>query len=103
MPEIEAKFLVRRSEQIDDLLAAIENLGFHLTGGECRAHDDTYFDTRDWALLRAGWVYRCRRQEDSSTLMLKSTGSADGHVFVREEIKQLAPPGTKPASGKLPP
>ena len=71
MPEIEAKFLIRRSEQVADVIAAIEDLGFRLTDGGCKVHIDTYFDTADWALFRTGWVYRCREQEDALTLMLK--------------------------------
>ena len=102
MPEIEAKFLIRRSEQVADVIAAIEDLGFRLTDGGCKVHIDAYFDTADWALFRTGWVYRCREQEDALTLMLKSTALSRDHVFVRDEIKQIVPAGTKPTSRKLP-
>lgn len=103
MAEIEAKFLVRRPEQIEEALAILQDLGFYSAEVETRTHVDTYFDTSDFAILRAGWTYRCRQTGGRSTLNLKACGSQRGDVFVREEIDQPLPDAVLPASNELPP
>ena len=72
MAEIEAKFLVRRPEQVEEALATLQDLGFNSAEVETRTHVDTYFDTSDFAILRAGWTYRCRQTGGRSTLNLKA-------------------------------
>ena len=103
MAEIEAKFLVRRPEQVEDALATLRDLGFVSTEVETKTHIDTYFDTADFALWRAGWTYRCRRSGGTSTLNLKSCGSQSGDVFVREEVDQPLSGAASPGSNELPP
>ncbi len=103
MAEIEAKFLVRRPDQVDEVLAILNELGFISTEVETKTHIDTYFDTSDFAILRAGWTYRCRQSGDRSTLNLKSCGSQHGDVFVREEVDQPLPRTVSPGSNALPP
>lgn len=103
MAEIEAKFLVRRPEQVEEALATLNDLGFISTEVETKTHFDSYFDTSDFAILRAGWTYRCRQSGGRSMLNLKSCGSQHGHVFVREEVDQPLPGSTSPGSTELPP
>lgn len=103
MPEREAKFLVRRPEQVDDALATLSRLGFVSAEVETKTHVDTYFDTADFAILRAGWTYRCRRRDGRSTLNLKACGTQHGDVFVREEVDQHLPDTMSPGSDELPP
>jgi len=88
MIEVEAKFLIRSNEQIDQVLATLDELGYLKVEGETGSHVDTYFDTSKFDILRAGWTYRCRRRGGQSTLNLKAHGGHDGRVFVREEIQQ---------------
>ncbi|MDH3750840.1 MAG: CYTH domain-containing protein, partial [Gammaproteobacteria bacterium] len=88
MTEVEAKFLIRSNEQIDQVLATLDELGYLKSAGETGRHVDTYFDTSEFDILRAGWTYRCRQRGGQSTLNLKARGRHDGRVFVREEIQQ---------------
>jgi len=88
MTEVEAKFLIRSSEQIDQVLATLDELGYLKAERETGRHVDTYFDTPEFDILRAGWTYRCRQRGGQSTLNLKARGRHDGRVFVRDEIQQ---------------
>ncbi len=103
MAEIEAKFLVRRPEQVEEALATLRDLGFISAQVDTKTHVDTYFDTPDFDILRAGWTYRCRRSEGRSTLNLKACGTQEGDFFVREEIDQPLPETMSPESTELPP
>jgi CHAD domain-containing protein len=88
MTEVEAKFLIRSNEQIDQVLATLDELGYLKAEGETGSHLDTYFDTSEFDILRAGWTYRCRQRGGQSTLNLKARGRHDGRVFVRDEVQQ---------------
>ena len=103
MAEIEAKFLIRRPEQVEQALATLKDLGFISTEVTTKTHIDTYFDTSDFAILRAGWTYRCRRSGGRSTLNLKACGTQRGDVFVREEVDQPLAGDASPGSNELPP
>lgn len=110
MTEIEAKFIIRRPEQVGDAMRAFSARAFKVTEHGTAAHLDRYLDTPDWSLLRAGWACRVRRRGGEAKLTLKSLHGPEGHVFAREEINQplpaagedepvLFPPG--PAQEKL--
>ena len=101
MPEIEAKFLVQRPKQLQCVLRALEDLGFSVERGSTESLEDSYFDTSDWVILRAGWAYRCRRTGAHETLGLKAIGGGDGPVFERDEIEQPLP-STPRTDGRLP-
>ncbi len=88
MTEAEARFLIRSDEEIHQVLAVLDELGYLKAEGETRSHVDTYFDTSDFHILRAGWTYRCRKRAGQSTLKLKARGRHDGRAFAREEIQQ---------------
>lgn len=103
MTEIEAKFLLRRAADVAIALDTIAAAGAAITPRGTATHTDTYFDTPDWAVFRAGWVCRCREQAGARTLMLKSFGTEEDTVFTREEVTQPLPAGVAPERGALPP
>jgi inorganic triphosphatase YgiF len=102
LQEVEAKFIVRRPGQVDELLQLLESLGYDVAEGRDTEHADTYYDTDDLAIFRAGWAYRCRRRGQARTLALKSTGEGQDSVFVREELEQPIAGRTSPANPRLP-
>lgn len=91
MPEIEAKFLVQRPKQLQSVLRTLHELGFTINQGPSEALQDSYFDTPDWVIFRAGWAYRCRQKGGSKTLALKALSAGRGPVFARDEIEQPLP------------
>jgi len=103
MAEVEAKFLIRSNDQVDQVLATLDELGYLKAEAETGIHVDTYFDTPDFDILRAGWTYRCRQRGRRSTLNLKACGTREGRVFVREEIEQALPDDCRSATRDLPP
>ncbi len=103
MAEVEAKFLIRSNDQVDQVLATLDELGYRKAEGGTGSHVDTYFDTPDFDILRAGWTYRCRQRNGRSSLNLKSCGRQDGQVFVREEIEQELPDARLSPIHSLPP
>lgn len=103
MAEIEAKFLIRQPERVDQILAGLADHGYVCAEGETRMQVDTYFDTPDFAILHAGWTYRCRQSGGHSTLNLKSSGTKQGEVFIREEIEQPLADDAPAEIGRLPP
>lgn len=88
MTEIEAKFVIRRPEQIDEALRVLSANGFKISEHGASTHVDQYFDTQDWSILGAGWACRVRHRHGEDTLTLKSLQEGDGNVFVRAEISQ---------------
>ena len=103
MAEVEAKFLIRSNDQVDEVLATLDDLGYRKAEGGTGTHVDTYFDTPDFDIFRAGWTYRCRQRGGQSSLNLKSCGHVDGQVFVREEIEQSLPDARLSPMHALPP
>lgn len=103
MPEIEAKFLVHRPEQVDQVLFALRETGYTVAENRPSTHVDVYYDTRDRAITKAGWAFRCRQGDGATTLALKSLAGQHGAVFVREEVEQVLPDGSTSIRRKLPP
>ena len=101
MAELEAKFLVRRPGQVDDLLVKLESLGYSCSEAAPRSHVDIYYDTEDFSILGAGWTLRCRDSGGRRVANLKACGTRRGDVFEREEIEQPLPGGED--MGDLPP
>ena len=77
MAEVEAKFLIRSSEQVDQVMATLDELGYLKAEAETGTHVDTYFDTPDFDIFRAGWTYRCRQRGGRSTLTTVANLVAD--------------------------
>lgn len=87
--EIEAKFLIEDAEQADALIDS-------LRAEEKRSVPsvdivDSYWDTPDWSLFKAGWAYRWRDASGSKTLALKSVDSGPGTLHKRLELEQHVP------------
>jgi len=105
MSEIEAKMLMSRPAQLGEVLEELAELGHRVEKGPSESIVDTYFDTPDWLISRAGWAYRCREKGDARTLTLKTLSPGEGAVFVRDEVDQpLAadvPPGGQLPSGPV--
>ncbi len=100
MTEIEAKFIVRRPEQIDDAMRALSARGCKILERDETNHVDRYFDTPDWSVLSAGWACRTRQRDADTTLTLKSLHGGDSNVFMRDEISQpLEAPEASPPFG----
>lgn len=61
-----------------------------VTAGETRLLTDTYLDTGDWRLYRAGYSLRLRRRGERAEITMKSLASEDGGpgLRVREEISE---------------
>jgi CHAD domain-containing protein len=88
MTEIEAKFIIRRPEQIDEALRVLAAHGFTISPHGESTHIDRYYDTEDWSILAAGWACRIRRRHGREKVTLKSLHSAGRNVHVRAEISQ---------------
>lgn len=59
--------------------------------------DDTYLDTPDWRIHRAGYTCRVRRKETTAELTLKSMAEASEGIRTRREITaELAEPEADP-------
>lgn len=94
MTEIEAKFIIRRPEQLQKALRALSAHGYTISEQGASQHVDCYYDTQNWSIVAAGWACRLRHRDDANTLTLKSLDGVDtdNNVFVRAEINQrLAP------------
>ena len=90
MTEIEAKFIIRRPEQIDEALRVLAAQGFAISPRGTSSHVDSYYDTENWAILAAGWACRVRRRDGQEEVTLKSLHGPTGSVHVRSEISQAA-------------
>ena len=53
MHEIEAKFIIRRPEQVGAALRVLESSGFAISPRGTTKHADVYYDTEDWSVLAA--------------------------------------------------
>lgn len=60
--------------------------------------DDTYFDTGDWRVHRAGYTCRLRHKGAECELTLKAMADPSGGMRTRRELTEALPPGsTSPA------
>lgn len=88
MPEVEAKFLVRDPNQLNELVEVLRSLGYTLEPHRNETILDRYFDTPDWRILQAGWAFRCRDRSGERSLTLKALSLSEGPIQVREEVEQ---------------
>lgn len=91
--EIEAKFRVSDQTQLERLRTESLLAGRYPLGETRRVgHVDTYFDTKDWRLLRAGQTLRTRADGDTIYVTVKSVGlHAPKGLHTRDEIELPAP------------
>jgi triphosphatase len=69
-----------------------------ITVGETKELTDTYFDTKDWRLYRAGYALRVRQGDRSVEATMKSLASATGAPPGVRDRRELSEPveGAKP-------
>ena len=86
--ETEWRFEAEDLGAVEGSIGALsENSGFSAIAGEAREIQDTYLDTDDWRLYRAGYALRVRRMADGSEVTMKSLpGTTDG--VRRREISE---------------
>lgn len=77
--------------------------GYTVTPGATKQLHDTYCDTADWRLHRAGFTCRVRQKPTGAELTLKSMASAVDAVRSRREINDPLPAGeTSPSAATGP-
>ena len=91
MTEFEAKFIVRRPEQIEDAMRTLARHGFTIVERGVTDHVDRYFDTPDWSVLATGWACRTRQRGGNTKVTMKSLHGGDSSVVMRDEISQSLP------------
>lgn len=72
--------------------------GVTIVEGERRDLSDTYYDTADWRIYRAGYALRVREEKDGAEATLKSLASADsisGEARRREVSEKLGKEGVE--------
>ena len=95
--EIEAKYTIP-SKQVFQELQRLETLGaFRLQEGRVAALHDTYLDTADRAIWRAGYALRRREKSGALVMTLKALDGGDGPVKRREELEVALPEAAPPA------
>lgn len=85
--EIELKYSIPSQEIADEIWR--DKLFFHLEEDDSRSEmcfDAKYFDTPDWDLSKNGVAYRVRKEGGRWVATLKTRGSSEGALHVREEI-----------------
>ncbi|MBA4180733.1 MAG: hypothetical protein C0506_09115 [Anaerolinea sp.] len=70
--------------------------GYTVTPGKTKDLHDTYFDSADWRVHRAGFTCRVRDKGDSSELTLKSMADAVGAMRSRREMTEALDAGALP-------
>ncbi len=91
--EVEAKFRISDPTQLERLRSE-PLLADRYPLGEPRrvTHIDTYFDTKDWRLLRSGRTLRTRAVGDTVYVTAKSVGvNASKGMHARDEVELLTP------------
>jgi inorganic triphosphatase YgiF len=105
MNELEAKYLIAASKKPARVLRRVRQ---ELAWAGYLAHPrgsvellDTYYDSDDWRLRKAGWTYRIRQQDATLTATLKQLAGQRHNIFERTEFEQELP-ATPPGPEHLP-
>ena len=85
--EIEWQFEAADLERVESWLEEHPSaFGLALIPGATRQLTDTYYDTEDWRLYRAGYALRVRRDGEIVEATMKSLAPAEGALRRRREI-----------------
>ena len=84
--EIEAKYLIEDAAQVKALIDALQL--YDVQSASAVDVVDSYWDTPDWCLFKAGWAYRWRDASGDKTLTLKSLEMGNGAVHKRLEVEE---------------
>jgi len=95
--EIEAKFTLPNRDVFQRLMSVDRLAGFSLSAGRVKQVRDTYLDTVERLILRAGYACRRRGQSEGILITLKGLGGAQGAVHRREELQVLISSDLPPA------
>jgi len=95
--EIEAKFTLPDRDVFQRLMSVDRLAGFSLSAGRVKQVRDTYLDTVERLILRAGYACRRREQSEGILITLKGLGGAQGAVHRREELQVLISSDLPPA------
>ena len=91
--EIEAKFRAPDADLLNRLGDATHLAGYPVFAGRTEQLSDTYLDTEQWQMLKAGYACRRRLVEDRTLITVKRVRSAenaadaDDAVHRREELE----------------
>jgi len=96
--EIEAKFAIPTATLFQKLQTYTRLGVFSLTNAKVKRVHDTYMDTKQRHLCKAGYAFRERKQSDGWLLTLKSLGGIDGAIRRREELEILLKTPMLPAA-----
>jgi triphosphatase len=96
--EIEAKLVVPDETELAHIDEALSALGLRVTGSETRTLTDTYLDTEDWFLFRAGLACRLRAKpgKASARLAIKTISPIRDGVAARQEWEEDVPLPERP-------
>jgi triphosphatase len=87
--ETEWQFEAADLERVESWLERHPSVsGLSLLPGATRELNDTYYDTEDWRLYRAGYAMRVRRDGESLEATMKSLAAAEGELRRRREISE---------------
>jgi triphosphatase len=85
--EIEWQFEAADLESVESWLGRhLSIAGLYLISGATKELSDTYYDTEDWRLYRAGYALRVRRDGKGVETTIKSLAPAEGALRRRREI-----------------
>src|SRR5215218_5724020 len=87
--EIEWQLDAADLERVGAWLEDHPNLsGLNIVPAETKELTDTYYDTEDWRLYRAGYALRVRRDGESAEATMKARVPAEGGLRRRREISE---------------
>ncbi len=87
--EIEWQFEAPDLEPVENWLQKHPSIsGLAVAPGATREITDTYYDTDDWRLYRAGYALRLRRDGESAEATMKSLAPAEDALRRRREISE---------------
>jgi triphosphatase len=89
--ETELKLLLMKEIDPDQLWIHPAIAGYLVDAPTAEILSSTYFDTRDYRLLKNGLTYRIRKENKQWIATVKSMGSAAGGLHQREEWNMILP------------
>jgi CHAD domain-containing protein len=91
--EVEAKFSIPDEQTFERLRRLEEITGYRVQPAGVKQVDDRYLDTRDRAIMAAGYACRVRRKESGHVATLKGLGGADAESGIHERAEYEVPVG----------
>lgn len=96
--EVEWQYAALDTRPVLRWLQSGQVLGFSVVPAGVKELDDTYFDTADWRVHKAGYTCRVRHKGADAELTLKAMADASGGMRSRRELtEELASPSEAPA------